>query len=305
MKLDQIHTFVTVYKMGSYQKAAESLFLPQPTISHRISQLEKELGKTLLVRGRGGARLTEEGKAFLPHAQNIVAELKEGREAVENVGLGAAGKLSIGCNNSFAGHVLPHIIDSFTRQYPHISVGVYSCQSKELMLLMKNHSFQLCFTRYTSNDSGIAYRPVYSEQTKALVSPAHRFARETSVPLKEILKEPLITYPKNTGFRKKIDAVLDQHADAYQVKYETNNILLIKHFLRQNAGVFLSGQLYMLKELRDKELVQVEIEDNPFLLNHVFAAYREGELNSLDHLFVKHFKESISKITAMTVDDGV
>ncbi|RCW48323.1 LysR family transcriptional regulator [Paenibacillus prosopidis] len=295
MNLEQISTFLTVYQSGSYKKAAELLYLPQPTVSHRINQLEKELGKSLLLRGKGKVKLTEEGKAFLPYARRILGAIKEGQEAVERVGEGATGKLSIGCNNSFAAYVLPNVMDSFTRDYPHVSIKVYTYASSELVRLMKNQHFQLGITRYTSNDSGMIYRPILSEHVMLLVSPEHRFAKRSSVKLEEILQEPILTYPKETQYRKMIDVTLNQFNLTYQAKLETNNLQLIKHFLKRNAGVFLSGRTYMMNEIKEKELVQVEIENNPFPLSQVFIAYRENELHSLDYLFIKHFEERINQ----------
>jgi DNA-binding transcriptional LysR family regulator len=294
MNIEQITTFLSVYQSGSYKMAAELLYLPQPTVTHRINQLEKELGKTLLIRGKGKVALTEEGKAFLPHARNVLGALQEGKEAVERVRSGAGGKLSIGCNNSFAAYVLPEVMSSFSELYPSVSMKVYCYSSLELVRLMKNQQFQLGITRYRSNDSGIVYRPVFSEEMMLYVSPSHKFASEKSLPLQTILKEPLVSYPKDTQYRKMLDATVSQYDVNYQVKVETNNLQLIKHFVRTNAGVFLSGGVYMQKEIREKELVQIKIEHNPFPLSQVFVVHKESELNSLDSLFIRHFENALN-----------
>jgi DNA-binding transcriptional LysR family regulator len=293
MNLEQISTFLSVYQIGSYTKAAELLYLPHPTISHRISQLEKDLGKSLLIRGKRSIKLTEEGKAFLPHAQRILGDLQKGKEAVQRIGQGATGTLSIGCNNSFA-HALPEIMDSFTAEYPNISIKVYCYPTKELIRMMKNQLFQLCITRYTSNDSEIVYHPVQNEQTKLFVSPEHHFANRGCVSLDEISKEPLITFTSVSQYRKIIDLTLSQFNLTYQAKYETNNLQLMKHFVKRNMGVCLVGNLSMRKEVEQKELVQLEIEHNPFPSTQIFVACLNKELNSLDYLFIKHFEEGIN-----------
>lgn len=293
MNLEQIDTFLKIYHTGSYSKAAEQLYIPQPTVSHRISQLEKALGKSLLIRGKGAVKLTEEGKAFLPYARKILGAVQDGKEAVDQVGQGSTGKLSIGCNNSFA-HALPEIMDSFTAAYPNVSIKVYCYPTKELIRLMKNQSFQLCITRYASNDSSIVYRPVFSEETMLYVSPEHKFAGRHSVSLEEILKEPLITSPKETQYRKIIDMTLSQYHMPYYAKYETNNLQLTQHYLKKNMGVCLSGSLGMRNEVKRGELIQLEIENNPFPSVQVFIAYLDREMNSLDYLFMKHFEEGLN-----------
>ena len=69
VEIDHIETFVTIVRRGGFTRAATSLHLSQPAISRRLHLLERELGRPLFDRARGGARLTEAGRAFLPHAE--------------------------------------------------------------------------------------------------------------------------------------------------------------------------------------------------------------------------------------------
>lgn len=294
MNIEHIVTFLKVYQVGSFQQAANQLYLPQPTVSHRISQLEKEVGNTLLIRGKGKVRLTDEGKAFLPYARSIIGAFQEGKEAVGQVKEGTTGKLSIGCNSSFASCILPHVMDSFNSKHANVSIKVYCYSTSELVRLMKSRTFQLGITRYTSNDSDLNYRLVYSEPMMLYVSPQHRFANYKRIGLEEILQEPLITYHKDAQSRKLIDVTLNQLNLTYKPKFESNNLSLLKHFNQMNVGVLFSGPSYMKSEVKKNELVQIEIEHNPFPLSQLFILYREDELSSLDQLFIRHFEDEIN-----------
>ncbi|MFS0723835.1 LysR family transcriptional regulator [Paenibacillus sp. 1P07SE] len=293
MNLEQILTFLKVYQAGSFQAAAEQLYLPQPTVSHRINQLEKQLGNPLLIRGKGEVRLTEEGKAFLPYARMVSSALREGVEAVDQVKSGASGKLSIGCNNSFASCIMPEVLDSFTTKHPNVSIKIYCYSSSELVRLMKNRTFQVGITRFSSNSSDLIYEPVYQDQMKLFVSPDHPFASKGSVQLEEALREPMITYQKTTQYRKFLEMTLTQHNLPFHVKYETNNLAMIKHFIKSNNGVHFSAELYMRNEIRERSMVQIEVHPNPFPPSQVFIAYHDGELGSIDRLFIRHFEQSI------------
>ncbi|MBP1156422.1 MULTISPECIES: LysR family transcriptional regulator [unclassified Paenibacillus] len=294
MNIEHIVTFLKVYQVGSFQQAANQLYLPQPTVSHRISQLEKELGNSLLIRAKGKIKLTEEGKAFLPYARSIIGAVQEGKEAVGQVKSGTTGKLSIGCNSSFASCILPQMMNSFTSKHANVSIKVYCYSTSELVRLMKSRTFQLGITRYTSNDPDLNYRLVYSEPMMLYVSPQHRFAKHKKIALEEVLQEPLITYQKDTQSRKLIDVTLNQLNLNYKPKFESNNLSLLKHFIQMNFGVLFSGPSYMKSEVKKNELVQIEIEHNPFPLSQLFIVYREGELNSLDQLFIRHFEDEIN-----------
>lgn len=295
MNLDQVITFLKVYQIGSFQEAANQMYLPQPTISHRITQLEKELGKTLLIRGKGKVRLTEEGKAFLPYARQIIGAIQEGRNAVTSVENGSIGKLSIGCNNSFANCILPGVLDSFITDYPKIALKVNCYASNILTRLMKQREIQLAITRYASNDRGIEYRSIYVAPVDLIVSPEHRFANRKQIALEEILDETFITYQKDTQYRDVFDITINQFNRTYVTKFETNNLNLIKHFISKNVGIHLSSSIYMRDEIERKELVQIKIEPNPFPISQVFIAYLKDELNSIDQLFIKHFEDRINQ----------
>lgn len=294
MNLEQITTFLHVYQIGSFQETAARMYLPQPTISHRITQLEKELGKALLIRGKGRVRLTEEGKAFLPYARHILGSLQEGMDAVASVEQGSIGKLTIGCNNSFASCVMPEVLTSFLNEYPKVALKVQCYSSTTLVRLMKQREIQLAITRYSSNDREIEYRSVYSEPTELIVSPRHPFAKRQKVDVEEIFKETFITYQKDTQYREILDSTLSQIQLNYTTKIETNNLSLIKHFIKQNVGVHLSGSLYMRSELASKELVRVKIDRNPFARTQVFIAHLKGEAGSLEQLFMRHFEKQIN-----------
>src|SRR5216117_1724990 len=81
MELDQVETFVAIVRRGGFTRAASSLHLSQPAVSRRLDLLERELGRPLFDRTRGGARLTEAGQAFLPHAEALLASMRDGVEA--------------------------------------------------------------------------------------------------------------------------------------------------------------------------------------------------------------------------------
>src|SRR2546428_3151159 len=82
MELDHVEAFVAIVRRGGFTRAATTLHLSQPAISRRVHLLERELGAPLFERIRGGAVLTDAGRAFLPHAEALLASMRDGIEAV-------------------------------------------------------------------------------------------------------------------------------------------------------------------------------------------------------------------------------
>jgi DNA-binding transcriptional LysR family regulator len=179
-------------------------------------------------------------------------------------------------------------------EYPKVALKVQCYASPTLVRLMKQREIQLAITRYASNDRGIVYRSVFSEPVNLIVSPSHPFAKRKKVGVEEILQETFITYQKDTQYRDLLDVTLNQLQLNYTTKIETNNLALIKHFIKKNAGVHLSGSLYIRNEIAKKELVQIEIERNPFPPSQVFIASLKAESKSIDQLFIRHFEKQIN-----------
>ncbi|MBP1154231.1 MULTISPECIES: LysR family transcriptional regulator [unclassified Paenibacillus] len=72
MNIIHLQTFLTVCECKNFSEAAKQLFVPQPTISNRMRQIETTLGRELFIRGKRGVELTESGKMFIPYAEQMV-----------------------------------------------------------------------------------------------------------------------------------------------------------------------------------------------------------------------------------------
>ena len=96
MKIQQIEAFLAVCKYGTFTQAAERTFTTQPTISWQITSLEKELGKQLIIRGKGihYLTLTPEGRVFLPQAEKWLRIWQETEDLME---LGGAEQYHFSC----------------------------------------------------------------------------------------------------------------------------------------------------------------------------------------------------------------
>src|SRR6516225_6778643 len=95
MNIDEIQTFLTIAELGGFTRAGRRLHRSQPAISRRLLLLEQELGTPLIERIRGRTQLTEAGRAFLPHAEAVLAAVRDGREAVRGLNAGLSGAVSL------------------------------------------------------------------------------------------------------------------------------------------------------------------------------------------------------------------
>src|ERR671922_1163408 len=96
IQLMQVEGFLEVARLGSVSRAAEALFITQPTLTARLHGLERELGTRLFTRTPRGMRLTDAGKAWVPYAERAMRALADGRDALAHAMDASAGHLTIG-----------------------------------------------------------------------------------------------------------------------------------------------------------------------------------------------------------------
>jgi DNA-binding transcriptional LysR family regulator len=118
MNLRQLQYLLAIADEGSFTRAADSLFVAQPSLSQQIKSLEQELGGPLLERLPKGVRLTAAGKAFLPEARAAVTHAERAwRDARNALGL-QAGELEVATVTSVAYGVLPPAFERWHERYP-------------------------------------------------------------------------------------------------------------------------------------------------------------------------------------------
>src|SRR3954467_10637917 len=107
----QLEAFVEVVRLGSVTGAARALYVTQPALTARLDALERDVGAPLLVRRRGGVRLTEAGRTFLPYAERALQAVADGRGVLAELRHGAAGYVSIGASPIVSTYALPAILN--------------------------------------------------------------------------------------------------------------------------------------------------------------------------------------------------
>jgi len=124
IEMRDMYCFIQVVENGSFTKAAEKLYISQPALSRKISELEEQLGVRLLERTTRCVAMTEAGRTFERYARRILADHAALKSEMENIRRGAQGTLRLGYGTEGQFHVLMHIVSAMERQYPGIVVDI-------------------------------------------------------------------------------------------------------------------------------------------------------------------------------------
>jgi len=132
MDFKQIEAYVRVIEYGSFSKAAEALFVSQPSVSIYINSLEKELSASLISRSTKEISPTLAGKILYENAKELLALKNNTIERLKNLSGNFAGEINISASSVPAQYILPEILADFTDIHPDISFTVKQADSLEV-----------------------------------------------------------------------------------------------------------------------------------------------------------------------------
>ena len=147
MELRHLRYFCAVAAEQGFSRAARSLHVSQSAISEQVSALEREIGVTLLVRGRQKLQLTPHGEIFLNEAKKVLAAADHAVDTAQRSARGETGTLTVGFFNGGTGTEVPNIIKDFRRRYPGVRVSLVEMIPSEQSLALVDGAMDVGFTR--------------------------------------------------------------------------------------------------------------------------------------------------------------
>jgi DNA-binding transcriptional LysR family regulator len=275
----RLEAFVEVARTGSISRAAEALFVTQPALTARLQALERSLGAGLLVRGRHGSRLSEAGKALLPHAERALVALRAGRTAVEEVRSGSAGRLTIGAAPAVSTYVLPAMLHRFQAKHPAVRLVVRSGHSEEILQMVLRDEVEIGLMRPIQHPE-ITATLLYEDELTLVVHRGHRFAAAGHVRMAELASEHLILFDRTSSYHELTSAIVRQAGISPRGRLEVDNIDAAKRMVEQRLGIALLPRTSVQADIGSGRLVPVAVIDMAPVRRQIVIARRRdaGEL---------------------------
>ncbi|HEY4027191.1 MAG TPA: LysR substrate-binding domain-containing protein [Candidatus Dormibacteraeota bacterium] len=288
MLLAHIEGFLEVARFGSVSRAAEALYVTQPTLTARLHALERELGERLFVRGRQGMRLTDSGRAFLPYAERAVRALRDGRRAIDEVGSATAGQLLLAAAPAVSTYILPEVLERFVAEHPRVEVIVRTGHSEDVLLMVLRDQVQVGLGRALQHPE-IAIQPFHEEELVLVVSPDHPFAHTGSTSLAEVGTEQLILFDRTSSYYEITQAAFLAAGVTLRGLMELDNIEAAKKMVERGLGVSLLPRTAVAREVEAGALTPVELLNTAPLRRQIVAMRRRdaGEGSGLVTAFLR------------------
>jgi len=190
MNLQQLSYFREAFEQRSFSAAAKALHLAQPSLSEQIRRLEGELGVPLFVRVGRGVEPTEAGRALLPHAERVLAEIESARESVAGVRDVRAGTASFGTFSTAVYYLLADLAEAFTERYPGVRLRIVGLNSSAVADDVRAGRLEAGLVVLPVDAEGLVIRPALRDEVLYTSAHAHRVRRPVTTA--ELARRPLI-----------------------------------------------------------------------------------------------------------------
>ncbi|RTE10143.1 LysR family transcriptional regulator [Paenibacillus whitsoniae] len=257
MNIDNIEAFVYVIHFNSFNKAADALFLSQPSVTARIQSLERDLNTLLFVREGRNFKLTEKGKQFLPFAQQILQTYKKGKQQLLHVNK-SLDELRIGCTVTVSNYVLPEMIPFIKRNHPHLQINVTTAPTEVILEKLVRKEIDIGFVRNITHPH-IGSWAYYEDPIGLYVDPGHPFVRMEQLTMEDVSRESLVFFECGSLDWAKIHRLFAALDRPPLIQYQIDNSEAAKKLVMKRIGVAFLPELCVRQEVKDGLLVPVSI----------------------------------------------
>lgn len=275
LQLLQVEGFLEVARRGSVSRAAEALFITQPTLTARLHGLERELGAKLFLRTPRGMRLTDAGRAWVPFAERAMRALVEGREALEEVKTASAGHLTIGSALAVSTYILPDLLERFVDRHPRVEVAVRTGHSEDVVEMVLRDDVQLGLGR-AINHPDLDVRTFHREELVLVCAPDHPFAKRRSVTLQEVTNQKLIMFDRTSSYSEITQSAFVTSGVRLRRYMEMDSIEAAKKMVERGLGVALLPRSSVDREVAAGNVQRVRLRGAPPMYNFI-AIFRRRD----------------------------
>lgn len=237
-RLKQLRAFCYAAQAGSISKAAEMLFLSQPSVSLQIQALERELNTTLFERRGPNIKLTPEGRILLGMARPMVQQIDSLTDSFSaQCGNLQHGDLNIAAGESTILYILPAPIKAFADRFPGIQLKMHNVTGRDGMAMLHADEVDFAVGSMLEVPAGIKYYPMFTFDPWLITPLDHPLARKKTVHLQDISPYGLILPPRHLATWRIVDLVFQQHGVTYQIALEAGGWEVIKKYVELGLGI--------------------------------------------------------------------
>lgn len=265
--LQQLRILKAVATEKNFTKAAEVLYLSQPSLSKQIKTLEKNLDILLINRESNRISLTENGKVLLQYSERILALCEESCRALVELKNGDRGNLTVGASQTIGTYLMPKMLALFAQNYPQIDLKVQVNSTRIIAKSILNREMDIAVVGGEISDDlkkNLTIEHFIYDELSLIISKSHPFAKKKKITKEDLYCLDFITLNSNSTIKKFIDNILIQNQiETNQLKtiIQLNSIEGIKTAVSLGLGAAFLSSSAIEKEIKLKTIKILKIEN--------------------------------------------
>jgi DNA-binding transcriptional LysR family regulator len=262
LDLMRLRVFIHSAESLSFSQAARELHVTQPTVSHHIKALEKDLGQELFDRSGGSLHLTEAGRFLLPWARKLVRETYELQEMMAFIDERIAGHLRIACSTTSGKYILPQFAARFHEILPHVKVSILSCTSESVVPQLMEEVANIGVVSYDACGGPLECQEFFLDHVILIAPAINPWLSGAEIEPADLIDVPFILREPNSGTRKVMLAELGKHdisLDDMNIVLEVGNAEAIVKAVEAGFGVSFVSRLAAKWALSLKSVIEIPV----------------------------------------------
>jgi len=297
MDLRALEVFCKILELRSFSRAAEAVFLTQPTVSGHIKALETELGLRLFDRAGKTVTPTRAGEILYGYARRILALREEARQAINDHKGGLKGHLTLGASNIPGAYILPSLVAAFKREHPEVTISLHISGSRDIVRGVIDGTCEVGMVGARFEEGRVHYEPFAQDELVLAVAAAHPWATRSTVRLTELAGQPFIMRERGSGTRKVMEQALIGHTvdpGSLRVVLEVTGNEAVRQALKAGAGISVISRRAIEDDIRHKTVAALRIRGIRLVRDFFLVTHKSRSRSPLAKAFLSFLEQSAS-----------
>lgn len=256
MNLNHLYYFKVLAETEHYTQAASLLNITQPSLSHAISQLERELNCYLFEKQGRNIRLTKYGKIFYEYVTEGLKEIELGQKKIEAITSPNKGWIHLAFIYTLGYNYVPQLIRHFhfDKNNSKIKFTLKQGSTNTLLDGLEQEKYDIALCSYQENRPNINFVPITTEDLVVVVSKLNPLALKNEIDLNELQNEYFVYYSKDSGLRPLIDTLFEKNHITPNIMFEVEEDSAVLGLVDINYGVAVVPDIPMIDHFHLKKL---------------------------------------------------
>lgn len=294
MDIRQFEIFVKIVELKSFSRAAEAVYLTQPTLSGHIKSLEEELGLKLLDRLGREIVPTKAGSLLYEYARRMMALMDEARQALDQLMGRMKGEVVVGGSTIPGEYLLPGIIGRFREKYPEITVVLRIGDTSEIINKVLDGECEIGIVGFKCDDSRLECRDFVKDELILITGPDYPLPKKGRMTAPELGAVPFVMRERGSGSRMTIEKRLLEmgvEPGGINIVAEMGSTEAVKQAVKAGLGFSIVSSMAVAEDLRHKTLKAIPFRGKRFLRSFYVISRRGRTMSPTGQAFLEFLKE--------------